>query len=149
MKIRMLPLTIMLLSLIIIGCAESGGDDSDSDGGDSSSSLPAPTLVPSAGEITRFLWKPQSDGGYNHGLLSILVSACNARIMVNGDELVPFGPGNGFCTTGRNMSKSGCAYGANARVQVFDRDTGAIYLFPGGAEEYIIPNGCNRVEFQL
>ena len=107
-----------------------------------------PPIPPSIGEIRDFLWKPKSEGGYNPGLLSILVDACDVRVLVNEDELPDFGGTNGRCTTARSTTKSGCDYGSNVRVQVLDRSTGAPYLFPGNVTEYIIPNGCNRVEFK-
>lgn len=107
-----------------------------------------PPVPPSIGEIRDFLWKPKSEGGYNPGLLSILVDACDVRVLVNEDELPDFGGTNGRCTTARSTTKSGCDYGSNVKVQVLDRSTGAPYLFPGDVTEYIIPNGCSRVEFK-
>lgn len=105
-------------------------------------------LPQSAGQITDFLWKPESDGGYNPGLLSILVNPCGVQVLVNGEELQNFGPGNGRCSTARSLRKSGCGYGGNARVEVIDPSSGLPYTFPDGNPYYIIPNGCSRVEFK-
>lgn len=144
-------LVVIVFCCGLVGCtSDSGSDDSQAeippeviDGG---SDVP---LVTSAGEIQDFLWKPQADGGYNTGLLVVLVDPCEVAVIVNGDELIDFGPSNGRCTTARSLSKSGCAYGANVKVQVLDRLTRLPYLFPGGLDTYTIPNGCNRTEFKL
>lgn len=103
----------------------------------------------SAGEITDFLWKPESEGGYNFGLLSILVNPVGARVLVNGEELWDSGPSNGRGTTARSLSKSGCAYGNNVKVEVLEGLTGIPYSFPDGKLFYTVPNGCQRTEFKL
>lgn len=87
-----------------------------------------------------FLWKPVAD---KDGNLVIHAMPCNARVVVNGQELQDAGSGNGRCTTARG-SKPGCAYG-QATVQVFDRDSGLPYEFADGSTKLVL-NGCNRVE---
>ncbi len=148
-KFLMVRIGAALLLLGCLGCTTDSGGDSDETESPPPVVDPDPTPVTSAGEITDFLWKPQSDGGYNPGLLVILVDPCDVVVLVNGEELTDFGPGNGRCTTARSLTKSGCGYGANARVQVLDSFTRLPYLFPGGLDTYTIPNGCNRVEFKL
>ncbi|MCC6952705.1 MAG: hypothetical protein IT290_01165 [Deltaproteobacteria bacterium] len=107
------------------------------------------TLPRSAGQITDFLWKPEADGGYNNGLLVILVNPCDADVRVNGEPLENFGPGNGRCTTARSLTRSGCGYGGNIRVEVFAPGSGLPYEFPDGNLYYTIPNGCDRTEFRI
>ena len=68
------------------------------------------------GEISNFLWKPKAE---KDGNLVVLLNPSGARITVNGDVLTDFGPSNGRGTTSR-AGKSGCAYGANVVVKVFD-----------------------------
>lgn len=101
------------------------------------------------GTVRWFLWKPESDGGYNPGLLSILIDPCNVRVYVNGVELADYGPTNGRCTTARSVTTDGCGFGSNARVEVVDASTGIPYAFPDGNPYYIIPNGCSRVEYRI
>ena len=95
-----------------------------------------------AGNIDRFIWKPQSE---RNGNLVVLVDAFNAVITANGERLDGSGPSNGFGTTSRS-NKPGCAFGSNVRVEVFDATTGEQYTIRG-ADTLIIPNGCNRVQF--
>ena len=92
--------------------------------------------------MSNFLWKPQSE---RDGRLVVLLNPGGATIIANGETLTPSGASNGRGTTARG-TRSGCGYGANVRVQAFDRN-GRVLLFPGGAREFIIPNGCDRVEF--
>lgn len=98
------------------------------------------------GSVERFLWKPKADGEVSKGRLVILTDVCDADIVVNGEHLVYDGPNNGYCSIGR-APKTGCAYGGNVRVEIFDRSDGGVYLFPDGKTYYTIPNGCSRVEF--
>jgi hypothetical protein len=107
------------------------------------------TAGQTAGEITDFLWKPRADGGFNNGLLVVLVSACDAQVLVNGTELIDFGPSNGRCTTARSLSTTGCGFGSNIRVEVIARQSGLPYRFPSGETFFTIPNGCNRTEFKF
>ena len=92
--------------------------------------------------ISNFLWKPESE---RDGRLVVLLNPGGATIVANGETLTPSGSSNGRGTTARG-TRSGCGYGANVRVQAFDRQ-GRVLLFPGGAREFIIQNGCDRVEF--
>ena len=104
------------------------------------------SAVESAGDIFDFLWKPESDGGANPGSLVVLVLQCNVDVRVNGVSLADGGSGNGRCTTARG-TKPGCAYGSNVKVEVIDKASNLPYLFD--ADPFlIIPNGCNRVEFE-
>src|SRR5690606_9668324 len=73
------------------------------------------SVPPSAGDISKFLWKPRAESDYNKGSLVIHVDACDATVFVNGDALLDFGPANGRCNTSRAF-KPGCAFGANVRV---------------------------------
>ena len=148
--IDLLCVLVAFMLVGLLGCTNSSGGDSEGeDPPDLVSDEPVPPLLTSAGDITDFLWKPEADGGYNNGLLVILVDPCEVVVLVNGEELVDFGPGNGRCTTARSLTKSGCGYGTNVQVQVLDSFTRLPYLFPGGLDTYIIPNGCNRTEFKL
>ncbi len=100
------------------------------------------------GMIDDFLWKPESDGQKTPGKLVVLLSACNADIVVNGEHLQYDGPSNGRCSLGRSNSKTGCDFGANVKVEVFDQDNGGVYLFPDGKPYYTVRHGCNREEFK-
>lgn len=98
--------------------------------------------VPLGGRIYNFLWKPSSE---RDGNLVILFSPAAERVVVNGENLVDFGPSNGRDSTFR-ASKNGCAYGSNAKVEAFNYE-GQPFEWPGGKDHYIIPNGCDRTEF--
>lgn len=102
----------------------------------------ADTAVPVGGNISNFLWKP---AGEHDGNLVILFNPGPATVLVNGEALRFTGASNGRGTTARG-NRNGCAYGANARVEAFDQQ-GRVLLFPGGAREWIIADGCQRVEF--
>ena len=96
-----------------------------------------------AGTITRFLWKPVSE---RDGNLVVLASPLGATILVNGQQLVDFGPSNGYGTTART-DRPGCSFGNNITVQVLS-NTGVPYSFPSGSTSYTVNSGCNRQEFQ-
>jgi hypothetical protein len=98
---------------------------------------PRGTESSGAGEITKFLWKPVSD---SDSKLAIHVTPAGS-IVVNGESGSLRGPGNGYAELGR-FSKTGCAYGAQARVQVLDRE--GVPLLLNGSDTITIPNGCNR-----
>lgn len=103
---------------------------------------------PILGVINDFLWKPESDGEKTPGKLVVLVSACNADIVVNGEHLDYDSPSSGRCTLSRSTTKSGCDFGNNVRVEVFDRDGGGVYAFPDGNLYYTVTSGCTRQEFK-
>lgn len=92
-----------------------------------------------ASEITAFLWKPVSD---STGKLAVHSGPSGVSVIVNGVTGTNAGGGNGYGSLAR-FSQPGCAYGANARVQIVDERTGAAYTF-NGSDTIIIPNGCNR-----
>lgn len=94
------------------------------------------------GEVSEFLWKPVSE---RDGNLAVLLNPFGARVVVNGETLPDTGPSNGRGVTAR-ANKPGCAFGSNIKIEAFDSD-GLVLLWPGGATEYRIPNGCDRVEF--
>lgn len=97
----------------------------------------------STGEpVGSFLWKPESE---RDGNLAVLVDPFGANVYVNGALLTNFGPSNGYGTTAR-ANQSGCAYGSNVEVRVLDGITGDPYSIQG-SDTYIIPNGCDRVQF--
>ena len=147
---RILTLVIVAVSVFCLGCSSDESDNLEEGPAPDQVAEPLePNEVLPAGEITDFLWKPEADGGYNTGLLVVLVNPCDVKVLVNGEELIDFGPGNGRCTTARSVTKSGCDYGLNVQVQVLDRATGAPYLFPGGLDTFIVANGCNRTEFKI
>lgn len=99
-----------------------------------------------AGEVTDFLWKPSAESSYNPGGLIIHVSPCNIRVVVNGETLPDYGPGNGRCITARSQ-KPGCSYGRNVHVDLLDIDTGLPYTHAG--QSFVtVPNGCSRFEFK-
>lgn len=111
---------------------------------------PGSVSAPGAGsaekkQIGDFLWKPHSESAYNPGGLSILLNPCNARVVVNSQELVDYPSGNGRCVTVRSGS-SGCSFGSNIKVEVFDRTSGAPIYF-GDSPSLTIGNGCDRTEF--
>jgi hypothetical protein len=148
---------LLAVFLTICFCAAGCGDSSDNDNSDQNGDLsvnrdestaPAPTPT-YAGPITDFLWKPRAESSYNEGLLVIHASPCNLDVVVNGEHLRDYGPGNGRCVTARSITRSGCGYGSNVKVEIFDTSTGLQYLFPDGNPYYIISNGCNRTEFRL
>lgn len=94
------------------------------------------------GAISNFLWKPEAE---RDGRLVVLLNPGGATVVANGETLAPSGASNGRGTTARG-NRSGCGFGTNVVVRAFDRQN-RILLFPGGARELIIANGCNRVEF--
>lgn len=97
---------------------------------------------PTAGDVTRFIWKPQAE---RDGRLVVLADPFGAVVFVNGIELADSGPSNGFGTTARG-NQQGCGFGNNARVEIFNRRTGNQYTIRG-ENSLTIPNGCNRLEF--
>ena len=99
------------------------------------------------GEIRDFLWKPKAESAYNAGSLVIHAGPCNATVVVNGQTLLDFGPGNGRCNTSRAF-QPGCAFGNNVKVEIFDNDTKLPYTHDG--LPYItVPRGCDRFEFKF
>jgi len=142
-----MKLKYVLCLLVLFQCIACGSSGS-SDAGDSEASLESAELVVSAGQITDFLWKPESDAhSPSPGTLAILVNACNADVRVNGTSLAYSGPSNGRCTTARGP-RSGCGYGQNVKVEIIDPVSGVPYFFPTGEPFYIVTNGCNREEFR-
>jgi len=102
--------------------------------------------IRSAGQITDFLWKPRADSDYNKGSPVIHVNPCNATVIVNGEALLDFGPGNGRCNTSRMFQSCG-SFGSNIKVEVIDNESGLPY-FNGDDPFVIVPNGCSRYEFK-
>lgn len=99
------------------------------------------------GEIRDFLWKPKAESAYNKGSLVIHAGPCNATVVVNGQTLLDFGPGNGRCNTSRAF-QPGCAFGNNVKVEIYDNDTKLPYTHDG--LPYItVPRGCDRFEFKF
>ena len=97
--------------------------------------------------ISNFLWKPVSerDGG-----LVVLVDPVGITVVVSGavsETLVDFGPSNGRGTTARS-SRPGGAFGGNITVTFFDSE-GRVVLLANGERQVIVPNGSERLEFQL
>ena len=105
---------------------------------------PAPTA---AGVVGDLLWKPEAESVFNPGKLVVHVDQCNVRVVANGQTLEEFGPGNGRCTTARSLSTSGCGFGSNIRLQVFDISSGLPYRFNNGQTTFIVPNGCARAGY--
>jgi hypothetical protein len=95
-----------------------------------------------AGSISSFLWKPQSE---RDGRLVVLTNVCGVTVVVNGETLTNSGPSNGRCTTARS-GRSGCQFGT-AQVQIISPSSGLPYSFPDGSTVFTIANGCDRVEF--
>lgn len=104
-----------------------------------------------AGFINEFLWKPESGGDFLPGHLAVLINTdpCNVIIVANGEILQNYGPTNGRCMTSRSLTRTGCAFGANAKVEVFNEVTGLPYVFPDGNTFIINPNGCERLQYKL
>ncbi len=98
------------------------------------------------GEIRDFLWKPKAESDYNKGSLVIHADPCNATVVVNGQPLIDFGPGNGRCNTSRAF-QSGCAFGNGVKVEIFDNDTKLPYTH-NGLPYVTVPRGCDRFEFK-
>ena len=103
------------------------------------------TPVEGAGEVTNFLWKPNSESPYNPGGVSILLNPCNARVFINGEEIRDYGGTNGRCVTARS-AQSGCSYGSNIKLEAIDAVSGKPFTF-NGATSLTIPDGCSRFEF--
>ncbi len=97
-------------------------------------------------QVSDFLWKPSSESAYNPGGLSILLNPCDARVVVNGQEIREYPTGNGRCVTVRS-GNSGCDFGTNIKVEIFDKNTGEIIYF-GDSPSLTIANGCERVEYE-
>lgn len=106
---------------------------------------PAPNANAELLEFRNFLWKPESDGGYNPGSASILFNPFAEKILVNGQEIQDFGPGNGRMVTARTF-KSGCAWGKNITVEAFDAQGNP--LTHNGEPFVIVQDGCARFEFE-
>lgn len=97
--------------------------------------------------IDDFLWKPVSE---STGNLVVLLNVKDAVVKVKGavsEQLVNTGPSNGRGTTAR-ASRSGCAFGKNIKVEVFDRN-GQRILVKDGSKSISIQNGCDRVEWKM
>ena len=94
--------------------------------------------------VSNFLWKPQSE---RDGNLVVLLNPSDVRVVANGTTLTNTGFSNGRGTTAR-ANRSGCSFGANVRVEFFDREGLPIPIGPGAdaPTSIVIPNGCNRVE---
>lgn len=91
-----------------------------------------------AGELSMFLWKPESD---SDGHLAIHSGPFGADVIVNGERGQNQGPGNGYGSLAR-FSKSGCGYPA-PRIQVIDSYSGLPYTVKG-ATTFTVPNPCGR-----
>lgn len=94
---------------------------------------------PVAGVMSEFLWKPFSE---RDGNLVILLSPSATQVLVNGTPLTNDGPSNGYSSTYR-AGKSGCAFG---RSTIRVMGSGGVLAFPNGAREFVIEDGCQRVE---
>lgn len=92
--------------------------------------------------INNFLWKPVAE---RDGNLVVLLNPFGATVIVNGETLAESGPSNGRGTTARG-NRPGAAYGSNITIQAIDAQ-GRFLVWPGGAIEFTIPNGANRLEF--
>jgi len=97
---------------------------------------PPPETV-TAGELARFLWKPQSD---SDGKLAVQTAPFKSTIVVNGETGTNQGSGNGYGSLAR-FSKSGCAYGS-ARVKVLNSK--GLPFTVGGQTTFTVSNGCGR-----
>lgn len=98
--------------------------------------------------LRRFLWKPDSE---RDGNLVVLVDRERVRVEVFGsvsETLVDFGPSNERGTTARG-SFPGCSYGTGVRVAFFNAASGQQLGFVDGRATVVIPDGCQRVEFNL
>ncbi|MCC6933342.1 MAG: hypothetical protein IT292_08830 [Deltaproteobacteria bacterium] len=114
---------------------------SSSSEGSSSSSSTVDTK-----QVGDFLWKPDSESGYNPGGVTILLNPCDVNVFVNGQQIREYPTGNGRCTTVRSGS-SGCSYGTNIKVEILEKETGNPVYF--GSQPYLmIDNGCDRTEFE-
>ena len=101
-------------------------------------------VTPTDKVISKFLWKPKATSPYNEGKLVIHVDACDAVVVVNGEALPDYGPGNGRCNTSRSQ-KTACSYGNNVKVEVFDIKTNEPYMH-NGLPYVTVPSGCDRFE---
>lgn len=108
--------------------------------GSSGSSSSSSSSSTSSSKISWFLWKPKSE---RDGNLAILVNPTGIDVRVNGQSLTNHGPSNGRGTTAR-ASKSGCAFGNNARVEFFKG--GRRVLVANGQTHITVSSGCSRME---
>ena len=96
--------------------------------------------------MRRFLWKPDSE---RDGNLVVLVDPVGIRVEVFGsisETLDDFGPSNDRGTTARG-SFPGCSYGTNIVVE-FYRGSQPVG-FVDGRTRVTVPDGCQRLEFNL
>ena len=91
-----------------------------------------------AGELTAFLWKPESD---SDGHLAIHTGPYGTEVIVNGERGRNQGPGNGYGSLAR-FSKGGCAYAA-PRIQVVNSYSGLPYTV-GGKSTFTLSSPCER-----
>lgn len=132
---------------------ESTGENNQSDDSQNDSTPINPPVSANSGNssaaltMRRFLWKPSSE---RDGNLVVLVDPAGIRVEVFGsisETLNDFGPSNERGTTARG-SFPGCSYGSNIQVRFYAR-SGRQMGFVNGVTTVRIPNGCDRVEFNL
>ena len=134
------------------GDSTQSNDSQDNDSSQASAPINPPVSANannSSASLTmrRFLWKPSSE---RDGNLVVLVDPAGIRVEVFGsisETLNDFGPSNDRGTTARG-SFPGCSYGSNIQVRFYAR-SGKQMGFANGVSTVRIPNGCDRVEFNL
>ena len=95
-------------------------------------------------QVSDFLWKPDSESGYNPGGVSILLNPCDVDVYVNGTEIRQYPSGNGRCVTVRSGSP-GCDFGSDVQITL---KKGGETVYFGENPSLTIPNGCERFEFE-
>jgi len=90
-----------------------------------------------AGELTEFLWKPESD---SDGNLAVHTGPSNTIVTVNGETGENQGGGNGFGSLAR-FSRNGCAY-SQPSIKVMNKD-GIPYTI-AGQTTFTVSDPCQR-----
>lgn len=100
----------------------------------SSIAASAPTT---AGELSRFLWKPTSD---NDSRLAIHTGPFGSSVIVSGEFGENRGPGNGYGSLAR-FNRQGCGY-PSPQIQVLD--SRGVPFTVNGQTTFSVPNPCDR-----
>lgn len=90
-----------------------------------------------AGELSEFLWKPESD---SDGNLAIHTGPSNTIVVVNGETGENQGGGNGFGSLAR-FSRNGCAY-QGPSIRVMNKD--GIPYTVAGQTSFTVSDPCQR-----
>lgn len=111
-----------------------------------------PETVPESAEekiVTRFLWKPESEGGGPgyQGKPVILLDPLDVVVKVNGEEFFNTGPSNGWAATYRSNGNTCRQYSGQIRVEFFDKTTGEPLNTLFGQPFETIESPCTRKQW--